>query len=271
MADETDTEIKTEAVEPDPFHVVLDQFKLETQKQTAARDNVPLGSFRCSKCSAVKLWEESCCANAATTPDEYIDVERRKEVRRIIEIAYSTIPKGLDWCRIGNADWEEKCCSAARSFAKKWTRRVGSAVLRGRTGAGKTIASIAVLHKVLDAARDRQDIAIKDMVFAAGCTFVSAHQLAVDRRNNDLFEEAPLVNKAKRASLLVLDEIGFEVFNPERDTSLFEVIDIRYLNALPTILTTNLSEGNLRKKYGEALCRRMMGLGPTIPIDFDEK
>ena len=80
-----------------------------------------------------------------------------------------------------------------------------------------------------------------------------------------------MVQLAMRASLLVLDEIGYEYFQPERDTTLFEVLDHRYLARKPTIITTELGREELKARYRAAAERRLGDVGVYVELNPQPK
>lgn len=230
------------------------------QEREARSNSLPVGKSRCA-CGAVLDWNGPPCACA----NERDKRSAAQQNERFLARAYATIPRAMSWCRLEDELFEKRIKPTTRVWVTKWSRRAGSVVLTGRTGIGKTIAAVALLHRVLDSARDGK-ASQPDLRWASRSAFVSAQELAIDRRTHPLGEEAPLVERSKHASLLVLDEVGFEVFQPERDTSLFEVLDQRYKQSSPTIVTTALNEQQLRKRYGEALVRRLLDVGKMLEL-----
>lgn len=134
-------------------------------------------------------------------------------------------------------------------------------VLLGDTGCGKTTAAVAVARRILDSAKTPDQVRI-----AAGTRFVSVRELhraraelasagySAERVNG----EAPAIAKAKRAVLLVLDEVGFEPeVRREQMPIVCDVVQDRYDAGLVTIVTSGLTELQLAHRYGEATKRRM--------------
>lgn len=258
-----------------PMAGMLETLLQAAQRAVAATDKVPVGSYRCRcGCGQVKRWEDPSCLPVLDIKAKEAK-RQRSELREFLDKAYATIPDGMDWCRRKDDKWKEKVKGVTvhgadgfkqtiQEFAAKWNRDVGSVVLHGKTGVGKTITALAIMHRVLDAARDlpEDQMSIRDMRWAAGSAFVSAPTLAVAWRNCALGEEPDIVQLAKRATLLVLDEVGYEYFNPEQSTTLFEVLDHRYLQkGRPTIITTELTEQQLMARYRPAMYRRIRDIG----------
>jgi hypothetical protein len=73
------------------------------------------------------------------------------------------------------------------------------------------------------------------------------------------FEDRP---KLGEATALVLDDVGTEQdFMPD---DLARIIAARYKNALPTVVTTNLSEVDFAKRYGVRVADRMREVGRFV-------
>jgi len=155
------------------------------------------------------------------------------------------------------AHWER-----LHTFATRWRRSVGSVALLGPTGIGKSAACAALLARILDTSVERREV---DFQWALGVRFVDAAELIVARRNSRLGSEADMVEDAKGATLLVLDELGFEASSPVP----FEVVNERYRTGLPTIITTGRAEVEFSKRYGSAFIRRIRDRGTVL--DFWEK
>jgi hypothetical protein len=67
--------------------------------------------------------------------------------------------------------------------------------------------------------------------------------------------EAPVIEKAVSAKLLVLDELGAEV---GRDSATAEVLHRRHERDRDTIWTSPFTLSDLAKKYGEGIARRLV-------------
>lgn len=60
--------------------------------------------------------------------------------------------------------------------------------------------------------------------------------------------EVQIINSLKNASLLILDDLGAENNTPWSKEKIYEIIDSRYRDGKPVIITTNLSLGQLKNK-----------------------
>lgn len=154
------------------------------------------------------------------------------------------------------------------AFRKRVSKRLLTAVERyqgdknlvisAATGSGKTALVTAWLYRELDRANAATTA---DKAFIRGFAFVTGPDLAQARKQLRLGAgEAPMITAACDASLLVLDELGFEA----QTEAVFDVIDDRYRQGKPTMVTTGLRSAEFRARYGDALFRRLAEGGAVV-------
>lgn len=76
----------------------------------------------------------------------------------------------------------------------------------------------------------------------------------IDREENKL-----LYDSVYNADLLIIDDLGTEFGTAYTCAVLFDVLNTRLLNEKSTIISTNLSLGNLESKYTERVASRIIG------------
>jgi DNA replication protein DnaC len=124
-----------------------------------------------------------------------------------------------------------------------WPRTVEAAQLarviwRGPSGSGKTSLACAAL-----CARD-------DRAF-----FAPSWELARARAKWPLGEgDPPIVEQAKRSSVLLVDDLGTEVGD---FATICEVVFDRYDRDQPTWVTTWMSHKGIQERYGDGFARRL--------------
>lgn len=124
----------------------------------------------------------------------------------------------------------------------------GFALLVGVNGAGKTHAATAVLIDCLE--RDYS------------CRWYSARFLANDLVGES-FNQPPVTktwNAATRCELLLLDDLGTERSSEPARERIAELLDRRYLDKLPTIVTTNIDGKDLFDREPRIASRLVSGL-----------
>lgn len=234
----------------------------------ARANNIPVGKAKCEHCGEIREWgdEPTCTCESDAEKSEFRSV-RRQQVDAAME---RLIPAGMRWARFGTPEWAKVEAAEPRvaEFARRWNREAGSVLILGPTGAGKTAAAIALMMRVLSRAAKPEETE-RNARWAFGMKFIDAAELVVARRNSRLGDEASLVDQAKSASLLVLDELGFETFSAVP----YEVINARYLSGAPTIITSGLRKftrgkqvDEFAKRYGAAFMRRITDRGGVINL-----
>lgn len=202
------------------------------------------------------------------------DRDRRNEVRAEIAARLRSFVASLpDWPRARfDDDWFSDRTSKAPNIvgaSQTWHHGAGNLILSGSSGRGKTLSSVALAHRLVDTAMVGMPHD-PPVAFAAGAFFLSAPTLVAEARKfASRPAKAPLFGRACTATLLILDEIGFE----PRHACVFELIDVRYrLGARrnPTIVTTGLGLGDLRARYGDAWTRRLLDCGAFVFDDGEE-
>lgn len=159
-------------------------------------------------------------------------------------------------------------------------------VLVGPSTAGKTSVACAMLAHLLvgverDAGRPRAaaalgptliDRALEEAItMAAGVRFTPAYWPAKARAQTPLGRgEAPAVDAAIEATVLVLDDLGAE---PVRSSAIAEILFERHHHERPTIVTTKLNGAEIAEQYaefdGEGIARRLYerGSGRTLLLE----
>lgn len=193
-------------------------------------------------------------------------------------------PEGvLTWCRAGLEEYSKSTARARalvsalpvgeRQWASDiivnavWKRDHGNLILLGETGIGKSKVMAAIGLRLLDYALAGKlpDDAYR---FARRIRWVTGLDLGNARAQTALGAgEPPLIAMAKRASLLLLDEGGYENdrFDPR---ALRDVIYARYDAGLPTILSSGKTCDGLDELYQAAMMRRLWEPGRGRVLDL---
>jgi DNA replication protein DnaC len=101
-------------------------------------------------------------------------------------------------------------------------------VFTGPYACGKTHLAAAIANSRADLGQPPMLISISDLLDHLRATFSTNSTVSLDRR----FEEI------RSAPLLILDALGEQSPTPWANEKLFQLIDYRHLNKLPTLITT---------------------------------
>lgn len=140
--------------------------------------------------------------------------------------------------------------------AMKWTPASHSLALVGPTRTGKTTAAGLLFRKHLaKAARAGGG----QWWEARRMRWAHAARLAKAYRTHRLGSEPPIVEEACSASILVLDDLGWD--RDGDNATVGNVLNARYESELPTIITSGLTQDELLEHYGDAVFRKVFDAG----------
>jgi DNA replication protein DnaC len=133
----------------------------------------------------------------------------------------------------------------ARRFAED---PYGWLVLRGGVGCGKTHLAAAIANAALKAGLPVLFAVVPDLLDHLRSTFSPSSEIQYD----ELFEGV------RSTHLLVLDDLGTESATPWAQEKLFQLINHRYNNQLPTVITTNRRLESLDERIQSRLGDRVL-------------
>jgi DNA replication protein DnaC len=200
------------------------------------------------------------CGGAYDMSSEHERCERcraEEQAVRALGRVVATIPPRFRWAASGDLGvLAERVRLEPDRIAKAVASPpAGSMMLVGDTGTGKTSLAVAML---VAAVRSSPHLRDRDM-------FASSFVLAGARGRHPLGKgEAPEVEAAMSAPLLLLDDLGSE--GEGRQNVLSEVIFARHEADLPTWVTTGFPAELLMARYGSAIIRRVLETGKPIRL-----
>ena len=152
-------------------------------------------------------------------------------------------------------------------------------ILSGSVGSGKTLIAAAAVNSILNAMPIREqtaEYAGRDGKYYSGgkkipIFFTSVIEFLENIRQ-EMNEKQCDGNKqsvklrAKDSYLLVLDDLGAEKMTEWAQETILEVIDHRYSELLPVIVTTNASPKELKARIGERSFDRLREMCECIAV-----
>ncbi|HUZ78583.1 MAG TPA: ATP-binding protein [Chloroflexota bacterium] len=132
---------------------------------------------------------------------------------------------------------------AVRAYAEKpWPD--GWFLLNGQYGCGKThLAAAAVNHRIAVLSRPALLVGLPDLLDHLRSTFNPSSEVEFDSD----FE------RVKRTEFVVLDDFGAEYGTPWATEKLYQLVNHRYNNQLPTIFTTNVEPERIEPRIRSRL------------------
>ena len=181
------------------------------------------------------------------------------------ELAHLTFenfePRGQIGMGPAQADSLERAYNHAHQFAGKLQ---GWLVLQGHYGCGKTHLAAAVANFVVDIGVPTLFLTVPDLLDTLRFSYNNPESSFEER-----FEDI------RRCPLLIMDDFGTENATPWAQEKLFQILNYRYINNLPLLITTNLSlnqlEGRIRSRLQDPeLVTRVNILAPDYRRPMDD-
>ena len=185
--------------------------------------------------------------------------------RRINHVE-APIPPKFTSARVGAPELRQRVQLEPSAFKAAYREAMAgkSLVLHGGQGCGKTSVAVALFRAILDRGRGK-DATKENAHLARRAFFVSSYDLARDRARHKLGDgESPLIERAMRASLCVIDDLGSEA-----ETQLSGVGDVvyeRWGQDRPTWVTTWANPEEIGVKYGGGIARRVFENAHVVEV-----
>jgi DNA replication protein DnaC len=180
------------------------------------------------------------------------DMDPREEEAKALREAHGevvtalecSVPAHYQWARFSAGELAQRVARKDAVAEAQQAFRQPRVALCGEWASGKTSLAVAMLRAHVLAARGK------------GALFVRCYRVAQARIQHAAGHgEAPLVEEAVRAPLVLLDDLG-----GERDTAVSPVADIifeRHAEDRPTWVTTGFTKQQLVGRYGAGVVRRL--------------
>ena len=181
------------------------------------------------------------------------------------ELKHLTFENFEEGGRIGTGPAQSKSIEQAFNTARQFARTLdGWLLLQGRFGCGKTHLAAAVANFVVDLGIPALFITVPDLLDALRFSYNDPN-IPFSQRFEDI----------RRSKLLVMDDFGTENATPWAQEKLFQILNYRYINNLPLLVTTNLAldqiEGRIRSRLQDPeLVTRVQILAPDYRRPTDD-
>ncbi|MBQ8354627.1 MAG: ATP-binding protein [Oscillospiraceae bacterium] len=153
----------------------------------------------------------------------------------------------------------EKTYQTCRRYAFGFHEKAGNLLFSGNTGLGKTFLSACIARTVADQGHS--------VVYeSAGKLFQTLEKARFEA--ND--ENRRAAAKYAECDLLIVDDLGTELPGQFVTAALYSLINDRLLEAKPTIISTNLSEEELVRRYNPQIASRLRGSYKRVAFVGDD-
>lgn len=222
--------------------------------------------FTCKKCQDTGSFEGHTCECI----HKLMQKLRREEIEKLSSLSVSSFdtmelryyPNAMDE-KLGEPvrTYMGKLLEELRAYAEEFDRSSESLMLFGNAGLGKTHAALAIAGIVL--AKDM------DVIYVSSPDFFAKLE-ALHFGSDPSGEEETLLQTAAGADLLILDDLGTEFNSSFFLSTLYSLLNNRLGAHLPTIVTTNITDGALLEKlYTEKISSRLSSFVPCLFVGKD--
>ena len=217
--------------------------------------------FTCKKCQDTGTFEGHTCICV----HKLMQKLRREEIESLSSLSISSFdtmelryyPNTMD-DKLGEPvrSYMGSLLAELRAYAEEFDRSRESMMLFGNAGLGKTHAALAIAGIVLE-----NDF---DVIYVSSPDFFSKLE-ALHFGADPGGEEETLLHTAAGADLLILDDLGTEFNSSFFLSTLYSLLNNRLGAHLPTIVTTNITDGALLEKlYTEKISSRLSAFVPCL-------
>ena len=217
--------------------------------------------FTCKKCQDTGTFEGHTCICV----HKLMQKLRREEIESLSSLSVSSFdtmelryyPNTMD-DKLGEpvSSYMGSLLAELRAYAEEFDRSSESLMLFGNAGLGKTHAALAIAGIVLE-----KDF---DVIYVSSPDFFSKLE-ALHFGADPGGEEETLLQTAAGADLLILDDLGTEFNSSFFLSTLYSLLNNRLGAHLPTIVTTNITDGALLEKlYTEKISSRLSAFVPCL-------
>lgn len=146
-----------------------------------------------------------------------------------------------------------------REYAANFSKASLNLLFQGGTGLGKTYLSACIARVVAD-----KGFSVCYDSAAAAFDAFEAKKFARDAETADTASRK--VERMLDCDLMILDDLGTEMPTPMSVSALYTLINTRLINGKKTVISTNLSDAELQKRYSPQICSRIDGEFTKLPF-----
>ncbi len=136
------------------------------------------------------------------------------------------------------------------TMARECAENPHDLVMWGTPGSGKTHLAVSILREVVRRGGSALFVTVPELLLEIRNSFSRSEGTAEDE----------IISRYCAVPLLILDDLGAEKTTEYSITTLYLIIDRRYREEMPTVVTTNLSPPQIEHELGARIASRLAGM-----------
>lgn len=146
-----------------------------------------------------------------------------------------------------------------REYAASFSERSMNLLFQGGTGLGKTFLSACIARVVAQNGHS--------VCYDTAASALEAFELKKFARDAETAEKAATrVERMLECELMILDDLGTEMLTQISISALYTLINTRLVEGKKTIISTNLTDAELARRYTPQICSRIDGEFLKLPF-----
>lgn len=146
-----------------------------------------------------------------------------------------------------------------REYASRFSERSMNLLFQGGTGLGKTFLSACIARVVAQNGHS--------VCYDTAASALEAFEMKKFARDAEAAEKASTrVERMLECELMILDDLGTEMLTQISISALYTLINTRLVEGKKTIISTNLTDAELARRYTPQICSRIDGEFLKLPF-----
>ncbi len=141
----------------------------------------------------------------------------------------------------------EETLRVCKEYAEDFHIPYKNLFLHGKTGLGKTHLSLSIASAVLEKGYS--------VIYGSAADLFRKIEKEQFNRN---YDGPDTLEALETADLLILDDVGAEFETKFYTSALYNILNNRMNASLPTIISSNLEEDEIKERYGERIMSRIL-------------
>lgn len=211
--------------------------------------------YTCTKCNDTGYSENSMCECFNKLCGK-LSAEEMNSHSQLELSSFDTF--SLSYYRDSDYSIMKRIFEYLKNYADNFRPDSNSILMSGPTGTGKTHLSLAVANKVLEKGYS--------VVYDSAINILNE----MKREYLSLEYATEMTDSVMTADLLIIDDLGTEHTTAFYTSTVYNIINTRLNRKKPTIISTNLNYGEIRRRYEARIASRITTMYVSMQFSGDD-